>query len=240
MTKISIALAFLLSLFPSTLTPAYAQNDASLHGQVTDPSGAIIPGATLTLTAPGKSLSAQADGSGSYTFHGVMPGTYTLGTNVAGFTPFSESGINIVPGQSKLLNVTLSIATQDQQVTITAEQTTVDTNPDSNANALVIKGKALDALSDDPDQLSDELQALAGPAAGPSGGQIYIDGFTGGQLPPKSSIREIRVNQNPFSAEYDRLGYGRIEILTKPGTDKIHGNAQINGTTLPLMDRTRS
>ncbi len=63
----------------------------------------------------------------------------------------------------------------------------------------------------------------------PNGGQIYIDGFTGGQLPPKSSIREIRINQNPFSAQYDKLGYGRIEILTKPGTDKLHGMFMING-----------
>jgi hypothetical protein len=67
------------------------------------------------------------------------------------------------------------------------------------------------------------LQALAGPGAGPSGGQIYIDGFSGGQLPPKETIREVRINQNPFSAEYDRLGFGRIEILTKPGTGKFHG-----------------
>jgi hypothetical protein len=69
--------------------------------------------------------------------------------------------------------------------------------------------------------LQDELQALAGPAAGPNGGQIYIDGFEGGQIPPKSAILEIRVNQNPFSAEYDRFGYGRIEpvsptIIAKP------------------------
>jgi hypothetical protein len=83
-------------------------------------------------------------------------------------------------------------------------------------------------LSDDPDQLQDELNALAGPAAA-NGGEIYIDGFTGGQLPPKSSIREIRINQNPFSAEYDKLGYGRIEILTKPGTDKLHGMLLVNG-----------
>ena len=74
-----------------------------------------------------------------------------------------------------------------------------------------------------------ELTALAGPSAGPNGGQIYVDGFTGGQLPPKSSIREIRINQNPFSAQYDKLGYGRIEVFTKPGTDKIHGNFQMNG-----------
>ena len=58
--------------------------------------------------------------------------------------------------------------------------------------------------------------------------QIYIDGFTGGRLPPKESIREIRINQNPFSAEYDRLGFGRIEIFTKPGTDKFRGQANMN------------
>ena len=102
------------------------------------------------------------------------------------------------------------------------------TSPDANASSLVLSGKDLDALSDDPDELQSELQALAGPSAGPNGGQIYIDGFTGGQLPPKSSIREIRINQNPFSAQYDRMGFGRIEILTKPGTDKLHGQASFS------------
>src|SRR5262249_45973658 len=99
---------------------------------------------------------------------------------------------------------------------------------DNNASSVVISGKELDALSDDPDELQSELQALAGPSAGPNGGQIYIDGFTGGQLPPKSSIREIRINQNPFSAQYHRMGFGRIEVLTKPGTDKLHGQLFYN------------
>ena len=58
-------------------------------------------------------------------------------------------------------------------------------------------------MPDDPDELEAALQALAGPSAGPNGGQIYIDGFTGGRLPPKEAIREIRINSNPFSAEYD-------------------------------------
>ena len=109
--------------------------------------------------------------------------------------------------------------------------------PGSNANAVVLKGKDLDALSDDPDELESQLQALAGPAAGPNGGEIYIDGFTGGQIPPKSSIREIRVNQNPFSAEFDRLGYGRIEILTKPGTDKLHGQIEARGNDSSFNSR---
>jgi len=98
----------------------------------------------------------------------------------------------------------------------------------ANASAIVLRGADLDALSDNPDDLAADLAALAGPAAGPNGGATFIDGFSGGQLPPKESIREIRINQNPFSAEYDRLGFGRIEILTKPGTDKFHGQAFMN------------
>jgi hypothetical protein len=69
--------------------------------------------------------------------------------------------------------------------------------------------------------------ALAGPAAGPNGGQMYIDGFSNGQLPPKESIREIRINSNPFSSEFDAPGYGRIEILTKPGSDKFRGMVHV-------------
>ncbi len=88
----------------------------------------------------------------------------------------------------------------------------------------MLTGQDLDMLSDDPDDLQNDLTALAGPAAGPNGGQVFVDGFSNGQLPPKDSIREIRVNSNPFSAEFDHIGFGRIEILTKPGTDKLHGS----------------
>ena len=98
----------------------------------------------------------------------------------------------------------------------------------ANASAVVLRGTDLDALSDNPDDLAADLQALAGPAAGPNGGSIFIDGFSGGELPPKNSIREIRINQNPFSPEYDKLGLGRIEIFTKPGTDRFHADLGYN------------
>jgi hypothetical protein len=61
--------------------------------------------------------------------------------------------------------------------------------------------------------------------------------FTAGQLPPKESIREIRINQNPFSAEFDKLGYGRIEVFTKPGTDKFHGQFFDRMETTPPSTR---
>lgn len=209
---------------------AFAQAKSSrpgiLQGQVTDPSGAVIPGATVTITSAtaNTAVTATSSGTGTYQARGLAAGKYNVTVDAEGFAPFTAMGVSIAPGQSRQLNALLTIEAAQQQVEVNAESTTIDTTPDSNANAVVIKGKDLDALSDDPDELENELQALAGPAAGPNGGEIYIDGFTGGQIPPKSSIREIRVNQNPFSAEYDRLGYGRIEILTKPGTDKIHGH----------------
>src|SRR5205807_1800782 len=125
---------------------------------------------------------------------------------------------------NQVLNLQLKVAATAQQVTVRENAgPAVSADPSNSASALVLRGDDLQALSDDPDDLAADLQALAGPSAGPNGGQIFIDGFTGGRLPPKESIREVRINQNPFSAEYDRLGFGRIEILTKPGTDKYRG-----------------
>jgi len=196
----------------------------SLHGQVADPSGAIIPGASISLVGNGKTLSTTSGSSGNYQFSNVPPGQYTLNTTIDGFTPYELQGVGVPAGSARTLNIQMTLAVEQQEVHVHAEGNTISTSPDSNANALVMKGKDLDALSDDPDELASEIQALAGPAAGPNGAQIYVDGFSGGEIPPKSSIREIRVNANPFSAEYDRLGYGRIEILTKPGTDKIRGH----------------
>lgn len=202
-----------------------------IRGQVADPTGAVIPGANVVVLTTSGTVAGKAtsDSGGVYTVRGLAPGTYSMTVTAQGFAAYRTPGIVVASGQMKNVNPALTIEVEKQEVQVQAETTTVDTSPDSNANAIVIKGSDLDALSDDPDELSNELQALAGPAAGPNGGEIYIDGFSGGQLPPKSSIREIRVNQNPFSAQYDRLGYGRIEILTKPGTDKIHGQIEARG-----------
>src|SRR3984957_14745750 len=209
----------------------------TLQGRVLDPSGAVIPQAQITVTsASGKSATAVSDGGGSYQVHGLTAGAYTVNATTAGFAPFTST-VTLAAGQAKTLNIAMQIETEKQQVQVEAEAPTVDTSPDENANAVVLKGKDLDALSDDPDELESQLQALAGPAAGPNGGEVYIDGFTGGQMPPKSSIREIRINQNPFSAEFDRLGYGRIEILTKPGTDKLHGQIEARGNDSSFNSR---
>jgi hypothetical protein len=221
-------------------TQSAAATTGGIHGQVADPTGAVIPGATVVaMTTSGKLAGkATSDAGGQFSMHGLPPGTYSVTATAQGFAAFSVPGIVVSAGQMKTVNAALQIAQQQQQVEVQAENTTISTSPDANASAVVIKGEDLNALSDDPDELQNELQALAGPSAGPNGGEVYIDGFTGGQLPPKSSIREIRVNQNPFSAEYDRLGYGRIEIFTKPGSDKLHGDFQISGNDSAFNSRS--
>jgi hypothetical protein len=202
----------------------------SIHGTVTDPTGAVIPSSTVTVSGPGgQSHSATAGATGAYAVENLAPGDYTVSVSANGFAPSTPRVVIVSSGKIATLDVALALPVEQQQITVSSDAVSVDTSPEDNASAIVIKGKDLDALSDDPDELQSELQALAGPSAGPNGGQVYIDGFTGGQLPPKSSIREIRINSNPFSAQYDKLGYGRIEIFTKPGTDKLHGSAMMMG-----------
>jgi len=216
---------------PAQTAPPAAPATATLRGHVSDPTGALIPGATVTISnAAGATVgTATADANGAYSVAGLAPGSYVVTVAFPGFAPFQSQALAVAAGQSKRVDVTMAIQIEQQNIVVTDDTPTVNVDASGNANAVVIKGKDLDALSDDPDELSNELQALAGPSAGPNGGQIYIDGFTGGQLPPKSAIREIRINQNPFSAEFDKLGYGRIEILTKPGSDKLHGQFFIQG-----------
>ncbi|HEV2485508.1 MAG TPA: carboxypeptidase regulatory-like domain-containing protein [Terracidiphilus sp.] len=228
--KIISGLAALLLLLSGALSsPAQAQT-GSIHGTVADPSGAVVPSASITLTSQGgDSKFAISGGDGAFAIDSLEPGSYTISVSAEGFAPFDPLAVQVVAGKSILQNIALKLPVETQNVTVSDQGMSVDTSADNNASSLVIKGKDLDALSDDPDELQSELSALAGGAAGPNGGQIYIDGFTGGQLPPKSSIREIRINQNPFAAQYDKLGYGRIEILTKPGTDKLHGSFMMSG-----------
>jgi hypothetical protein len=228
-----LALCWLLALAAILVAPLHAQTAiGSLHGMVTDPSGAAVVGAEVRLIAPeGNTLAAKSGRDGTYQFRNLTPGKYTLRVSAKGFEVFEAADINIAPAQSQKADASLSILVEQQNLEVTEQGPSLDVSSSNNATQMVLKGKDLEALADDPDELADDLQALAGPSVGPNGGQIYIDGFTGGQIPPKSSIREVRINQNPFSSEYDKLGYGRIEIFTKPGTDKWHGQFTVTGNT---------
>ena len=167
--------------------------------------------------------------TGAYSINGLAPGKYVV---KASFPGMQAQPVNVVVTDAiATLDITLRVALEKQEVTV--QETAgpqVSTDPSANADAVVLKDDALDSLSDDPDDLQADLAALAGPGVGPNANQFYIDGFTAGDavLPDKDAIREIRVNQNPFGPEFDAIGYGRVEILTKPGKDRFRGQVFFN------------
>jgi carboxypeptidase family protein len=221
--KISAPIVLILSA-----VSLFAQN-STLRGLVTDESGAVVPAAAVTLTASDGALTTTtADANGSYTFPSVPPGAYTLQASAPQLSQRQPQAVTL-RGGTQIVNLRLTVASTVQQIVVEENAgPAVSLEAANNATATVLRGDDLSALSDSSEDLQSDLQALAGPSAGLEGGQIYIDGFSSGDIPPKQSIREVRINQNPFSPEFDKLGLGRIEILTKPGADKYHASLNYN------------
>src|SRR6266480_4650477 len=222
--KIVTYLFFLLL----SAAPALTQT-GMLKGVVTDESGGVVAGAKVALTSSsGQLRETVSNKEGFYSLSDVPFGDYVLEASASQLSLPEPATVRLSSGV-QILNLQLKVAAMHEQVSV-GDQTgaAVTTESAGNASAVVLRGKELEALGDDPEDLAADLQAMAGPSAGPNGGSFYIDGFSGGQIPSKNSILEVRINQNPFSPEYDALGYGRIEILTKPGADKFHGSLYNN------------
>lgn len=212
----------LLILVLSSALPAQ-QNSGTLKGTVTDQLGSLVVGAKVTVkSARGVIATATSNSSGVYEFRRIEPGTYELRVVAPGFNIFEEKEVEVRARDITTLDAQLTIALEDQQVTI--DDRNLSTDSDNNASAVVLRGRELEALPNDPQALASALQALAGPPDPENGTQIKVDGFSGGQIPPKEAIREVRINNNPFSSENEFPGFGGIEIFTQPGADKWHGS----------------
>lgn len=204
---------------------------SKLSGVVMDSTGAFVPGARITLQgSDGAKRMVKSDAEGKYQAELPPSRTWTLLAYAPGFAPFERKLTHFSSDENIQVNIVLRVAVEHQEITVDSnEGQGAGIQPDENGGAVILSGDTLDALSDDQTELQSELEAIAGPSVGSSGAEFYVDGFSNGTLPPKSSIQEIRINQNPYSAQYDRLGYGRIEIITKPGTDAFHGGFLILG-----------
>src|SRR5215475_13050854 len=203
-----------------------------LTGKAVDASGGVILGADVTFLGPGNTTVAktQTGADGGFTLD-VPPGSYALQVTLDGFDPVVQ-GIAVTATNNRPLSVTLAVAKITQQVDVQEDAAQISLDQANNQTALVLKEADIDALPDDTDDLTQYLTDLAGPRAAAAGGvQFMIDGFLGGQVPPKDQIKEIRINTNPFTTEYSRSGFGRIEIITKPGTGKLRGNFNFNYRT---------
>ena len=221
MGKTARVSAFVLAAVVAVGT-AFAQQAIALRGQVVDATGGVIPGASVTvIDAQGEAKTASTDATGTYAFRDLAPGRYTVRAEFAGFDFYENPAVDITPGRTRTLRISLTIAPIKEEITLQYE-------PTFHRGTVVLPGSDSDVLADDPDDLAADLEALAGSSSASQGPQLFVDGFTGGSLPPKASIREFRTNQNPYSAAYDRVGFGRIEIFTKPGTNKLKGQVSSN------------
>ena len=213
------------------------QVTASLRGYISDEHGARIVDAKLTAMSDGgiHRTTATNDG-GAFSFDDLTPGKYIVQASAPGFETYETTAIIIAAQRTEVLQITLKVAPLKQDVAVQLERP-LNTDLDNNTGAIVLRGSELDALPDDPDLLAAAFKALAGTGSGPDGGEIFVDGFAAGRTPPKGSIREVRINQNPFSAEFDRPGFGRIEIFTKAGSTKFAGSAFFNFNDESLNSR---
>ena len=212
----------------AALLHAQSGANALLRGIVTDSSGAYVPDAKVTvIDTAGASKTTNADDKGAYRFVGLAVGEYSVQASAPRLI-LPQTRVNY-RGGIQVFNLQLRVESVVQTVDVADDAPpTISTDAGNNASATVLMGSDLDAVSDNPEDMMTDLQALAGPSAGPDGGAVYVDGFAGGELPPKETIREVRINQNPFSPEYDRLGFGRIDIATKPGADRFRGSLNYN------------
>ncbi len=182
---------------------ACAQTVPGLRGTVTDPSGAAVPGAAIQLRGRGGERSTRTNSSGEYAFAALPAGNYQIRIAANGFTPVFKK---IAVGAPVVFDARLVIQTETHVVNVDDRAGGVDNGAESNSGALLLGSRELGVLSDDPDELAMQLQALAGPAPGPDGGQMFVDGFSGGSLPPsrpyaRSASTPIRFRRNMIARD---------------------------------------
>jgi hypothetical protein len=208
----------------------------SIKGTVSDQLDSLVVNATIVIKdAQGKERTVVTDSSGSYEFRSLPPGIYDLKASAVGFTLREEQKVVVKPGVTTTLDLQLSIEALEQSVTV--DNKALSTDSDRNGDAMVLRGRELEALPNDPDALASALQAMAGPTQGENAPQVTVDGFSNGRVPPKEAIREVRINQNPYAAENEYPGWGGIEIFTQPGSEKFHGGASFNFNDESLNSR---
>ncbi len=231
--RMIMILALTLVAYWPAWTVACAQTGGgTVRGEITDPSGALVPGARLALRSGGKLIQHSKSGDyGDFLLAAVPAGKYSLRVEATGFRD-EEREVVVKAGETLTLSIRLKIEVERQQVSIASEEQS--SSPDRNLGAVILSGSELDALATNPHDLMRQLELMAGTDLPP---QFYVDGFTASRLPPKSSIQEIRMNQDPYSAEYDTPGAERVEIITKPGSDKLHGSLELFGEDSPLDSR---
>ncbi len=219
----SLSLCCLLTL-ALLVAPVAAQshnvNEVGLRVTVYDPNGALIAGAQVELlTKEGAVVQTSAsDERGVAVFTKLAASKFLLRVAAQGFEPQTLSDVNLRAG-ANTRDVHLAVADVKEDVTVAPDIRERRTDSRGDSFSTVLTADQIAQLPDDPDEMEQVLQQMAGPGA-----TIRVNGFRGGKLPPKSQIREIRFHRNPYATETHEMGFHGVDILTKPGTDNVHAS----------------
>jgi hypothetical protein len=193
---------------------AAAQNQSTLRVTVRDETEAALIHAIVTVIDPtGAEKQTVVDQTGVAAFTGLVPGPYQIKVEAEGFQGFTVS-FTVRRGNNNAM-ATLTVAIREE---VFVQEKDAASRRD-NGFTQTLSRDEIDGLSDDPDEMAEQLRQMAGPGA-----QIFIDGFRGGRLPPKDQIQSIRFHSNSYAAEYHEAGMVRVEVITRPGMGGWRGN----------------
>jgi hypothetical protein len=227
---------------------------AQLSGTVSDPSGGVVAGAQITLrnTATNTSYTATSNDRGFYAIPNLPPGAYELTASYTGFANYRQTGIVLTVGQSATADVALQVAEAGEKVVVTSEAPVIEPTkteisqvvqtqqiqdlPISNRVftnfALLTPGVATSRTSLGTTFTEFEVTQISFGGMRSFSNEITVDGAdfvnaaSGIQrsTPPQDSVQEFRVVNNSFGAEYGRAIGGIVNIVTKSGTNDLHGS----------------
>ncbi len=218
-----------LALTLIAMAAVFGQSPASsfeVSGVVLDPSGAVIARATIVLRRDGggSTETQTANQRGEFHFVRIASGNYEIEAQKEGFKP-NITQLTVGARSPTPLTIVLAVADVREEISVGDRPNQVNTSPDENLNVIKLDQQALNNLPIlGNDVLGSVTNLLDAGSIGSDGPTIIIDGLESSKKKvPASTIQEVRINQNPYSAEFARLGRARIEVFTKPGSSQYHG-----------------
>lgn len=231
---ISLLAASVVCLVPSAARGAAqaAQARFTVTGVVQDQTNAVLRGTEVTLAPAGAGGQAprvtRANDAGAFRFDDVPAGTYELRAQFEGFTP-AKAQLRVGPRQPGRQRLVLQIAGVEQEITVGTQSATLALDASQNRDGVTVDKRMLAEIPIFDRDVVGAISALLDPAAAGTGGTtLVVDGMEGRKVGvPASAIQQVKINQDAYSAEFARPGHGRVEIVTKAGSDQYHGEVNL-------------
>jgi hypothetical protein len=208
------------------VAPVHAQTGRStyrIEGKLMDPSDSAVPGARVVLRGPAGEQVRETANDGGFQFISLSPGRYRLQTAVQGFV-LVDKEVEVRNRAVTRLVIRLALATIKEEISVSGNSNPLSSDIANNRNAISVEQGLLETLPILNMDFMTALSRFLDPSNPDSGTSLIVDGMEARNVGvTASAIQEIKINQNPYTAEYPRWSRRRIEVITKSATDRYHG-----------------